>query len=426
MRAPFDANPLPLAGRLAAALVLLLAGGTARAQEGVRQPPAELQRRLEAAEARIEQLEELVRSLVEQAARDRVVPVTEQRPAPQQTDARAAAKAEPRATPAPGSAPGSVTLSGLVQAWYSASNESVRDSFRIRRAELYFSGEITKKARWQVMVDPSKALVLETTSAPVGGSSVLTSASVSQASRALQNAFVSLDYVPRVHLNVGQFKLPLSLEGQQSSGKLETVERALFLSDRARGGAYGDVRDIGLLGRGSLGSHVDVQAGIFNGVAETQNGVDGNDQKALAGSLVARLAKGLQVGGSGAWGNGGGDRPRRDRLGADLLFTQGAFTLKSEVMAGHDGPLSRRGYYGHVGYRFMPRLEAVFRVDTWDPDTSSESTSTSALERDYVAGFNLLLNQHNLKLQLNYLRKTFPSDLLPARNVFLVNTQTFW
>jgi hypothetical protein len=68
----------------------------------------------------------------------------------------------------------------------------------------------------------------------------------------------------------------------------------------------------------------------------------------------------------------------------------------------------------------------VFRVDGWDPDTSSESSPASVSELDYVTGFNVLLSRHNLKLQVNYLRKTFGSEALPSRNLVLVNAQTFW
>jgi hypothetical protein len=100
--------------------------------------------------------------------------------------------------------------------------------------------------------------------------------------------------------------------------------------------------------------------------------------------------------------------------------------VKSELMTGEDGPLHRRGFYGHVGYRIKPKLEWVFRVDGWDPDTATESTPASVSELDYVTGFNVFLAQHNLKLQVNYLRKTFGSDALHSRNVLLVNTQTFW
>lgn len=320
----------------------------------------------------------------------------------------------------------SLTFNGLLQAWYAGGNRGFRDTFRIRRSELYFNGAITHKARWQVMLDPAKALSLETSPVSLEGRTVLGSVGLNQSSRILQNVVITLDYIPRLHVSMGQFKLPLSLEGQQSSGRLETVERALFLSDRGRGGAYGDVRDLGFLVRSGIGSRVDYQLGVFNGVAESQNDVDRNDQKALAGSFVVRPWPGFQIGSSGAWGNGGGDRPRRDRLGADLQVARDGWMLKAELMTGNDGVVSRRGYYAHLGYRIAPKLEVVVRTDGWDPDTRSESMPEALSERDYLVGFNVLLNQHNLKLQANYVRKTFHDSLAPSRNVLLVNSQAFW
>jgi phosphate-selective porin len=361
-----------------------------------------LVRRLEAAEARIQALEE--RLAVATAARAVVPPP----PAPA-TSALESSSERPVTHQSV-----AVTFGGLVQAWYAAGTEGFRDTFRIRRSELYFDGRITDKARWQVMLDPAKALALDTGTA-----------AVDQSTRLLQNAVVTFDSSPRAQVSVGQFKLPLGLEGRQSSGRLDTVERALFASDRARGGAFADVRDIGLMVRWA-GGPVDVQGGVFNGVAETQNDVDRNDQKALVGSVAWRPAKGLHLGASGAWGNGRGDRPRRDRVGAEVQFVRGPFTAGSELMAGHDGALERRGAYGHLGYRFTPWLEGVLRVDAWDPDRRSDATPATVSERDYVLGINLLLSHHNLKLQANYLRKTFHDGVLPSRDVFLVNTQTFW
>jgi phosphate-selective porin len=359
---------------------------------GAQEPDAaSLLRRLEAAEARIKALEDRL------AAADApgLVEAPPERPITHQTV--------------------SVTFNGLVQAWYAAGTEGFRDTFRIRRSELYFNGRITEKARWQVMLDPSKALALETGAA-----------AVNQTTRLLQNAFITFDPDPDVRLSVGQFKLPLGLEGRQSSGRLDTVERALFASDRARGGALADVRDIGVMARWSRGTAVEVQAGVFNGVAETQNDVDGNDQKALAGNVAFRPRPGLHLGASGAWSNGRGDRPRQDRAGAELEIVRGPLTVRSELMAGRDGAAERLGAYGHVGYRFTPRVEGVFRVDAWDPDTRSDATPATARERDYVFGVNVFLSRHNLKLQANYLRKTFEGGVLPSRDVVLVNTQTFW
>jgi hypothetical protein len=232
----------------------------------------------------------------------------------------------------------------------------------------------------------------------------------------------------RANINAGQFKIPSGLEGLQSSGSLDT-ERAVFASDRARGGTFGGIRDIGLMLYGPLSKRIDYRLGVFNGSGENQNDLDKNDQKAIAGRLVVRpsFVEGLQMGGSGVWGNGQRfDRPRRDRLGAEALFPRGPVTLEGEVITGSDGPIHRRGHYEHFAYRFAPKFQGVFRADTWDPDISKDTTTASATERDYVAGFNYFIRDRYFKLQFNYLRKTFAADQLPSRNVLLLKLQTWW
>jgi hypothetical protein len=322
-----------------------------------------------------------------------------------------------------------IKFNGLLQAWFVAGNGSFRDTFRVRRAELKLSGEISPKLKWTIMVDPSKALAVNNSYTTINGNRVVSDVTVNQASRVLQDAYLTFDYSKNAHINVGQFKMPLSLEGLQSSAKLDTVERALFISDRSRGGNYGDVRDLGMMVFGSLGSSVDYQLGLFNGGGENQNDVDKNDQKAVGGRLVVRpqLIKGLQTGFSGTWsGDDRGDRPRRNRLGAEALFTRHELTLKAEFMTGADAAIHRRGYYTHLGYRIAPRLETVFRFDTWDPNTGQEADATSVTERDFIVGFNFYLDENRTKLQFNYLRKTFARDIVAPRNVLMFNLQTSW
>jgi len=323
---------------------------------------------------------------------------------------------------------GKIKFNGLLQTWFIGGNGGLTDTFRIRRAELKFTGEISPHFKWTVMIDPAKSLSLNNTFTTVGGNTVLKDSSVNQASRILQDAYITLSYWKRVNVNVGQFKVPLGLEGLQSSATLDT-ERALFASDRSRGGTFGDVRDVGLMIYGPLSKRVDYQLGVFNGSGESQNDLDKNDQKAVAGRLIARpsFIRGLQLGGSGVWGNGQrSDRPRRDRLGAEALFVRGPVTLKGEVMTGSDGPIHRRGYYGHFAYQIDEKFQGVFRIDTWDPDISKQTTPANASERDYVAGFNYFIRQRYFKLQFNYLRKTYANSLLPSRNVLLLNLQTWW
>ena len=323
---------------------------------------------------------------------------------------------------------GKVKFNGLLQGWFSAGN-GTKNTFRFRRAELKLSGQINPKLKWTIMIDPAKALSLNTTSTTITGVPVITSVSPNQSSRILQDAFFTLGYIKNVSVDIGQYKIPLTLEGQESSGKLDTVERALFMSDRSRGGALGDIRDAGIKFYGPLGKQFDYQIGVFNGTGENQNIADTNQEKAVIGRFVFKpeFIKGLQIGASGALSNS--DRitnPRRDRAGGELLYTNKKFKFKTEVMGGVDGDLHRLGYYTHVGYKITPKFEAIFRVDGFDPDRRRETNAANVAELDYVGGFNYYVTEHNFKFQFNYIRKTFNNGILPSKNLFLANLQTSW
>ena len=294
-----------------------------------------------------------------------------------------------------------IRFNGLLQAWYLSADEGLNDAFWIRRAELRFSGNVSPAARWTVMVDPA-------------------------GTRMLQDAFITLDYRQRLFVNVGQFKVPLGLEGLQPSEALDT-ERALFSSDRARGGTYGDIRDIGVMAYGPLGPQADFQVAVFDVTAGTTNGTR-HDQEAVAGRVVYRpaLLPGLQVGVSGFRGSGSSvERSRRDRLGAELRYLHRRMTLKAEYMSGADGTVERQGYYAHFVYKITPKWQSIVRYDTWDPDIHLESTAASVTERDYIAGFNYFIHGNAVKLQFNYVRKTFNDTVAPV-NVAVLRLQACW
>lgn len=363
------------------------------------------------------------------AASANTVPVTDGAVAKTDKPAAAPSKSQAAAASPVESGFGKIKFNGLLQGFYGAGDQGINDTFRVRRAELKFSGDLIPKVRWTVMFDLAKALSLNTTTTNIGGSTAVSSVSVNQSGRILQEAFITLSHFKRANISVGQFKIPLSQEGPQSSAALDTVERALFLSDRARGGAFGDVRDQGIMAFGPLNKSLDYSIGIFNGVGESQNDLDQNERKALVGRLVFRpsFIKGLQIGGSGAYGNGGKtSNPRRDRLGAELVYERDKLRIKSEFMGGVDGDVHRRGYYAHAGYRFLPKLETIFRFDTFDPDIRRETTAANVTERDYIVGINYYFKGNNFKFQLNYLRKTFADNISPARNILLANLQTSW
>jgi hypothetical protein len=348
----------------------------------------------------------------------------------------AAALASPPAKIAPPPPPAPITvetggvklrMSGLFQGWFAATRGGV-DTFRLRRTELKFSGDMSSRAKWVVMVDPAKALSIANSTVTIGGQRVVTASSVGQSGRVLQDAFATVIFNPALIVDVGQQKIPLSMEGPQSSGRLDTVERALFMSDKARGGGYGDVRDLGLMVRGKAAAgQLEYYGGVFNGLGESQNDVDKNDEKDLVARAIVRPAffKGLHLGGSFAR-DGFGSVPAAGRLrhGVEFQYARFGATVKSELMFGRDGEIRRRGGYVHVMRPIRKNLQAALRFDTWDPDTRAD-LADSVTEKDWLAGLTYTIANSGAWLQLNFIQKTF-GGLLPARSVFMANLQSTW
>jgi Phosphate-selective porin O and P len=316
---------------------------------------------------------------------------------------------------------GSVEFSGLVQAWYQSGTEADVGTFRLRRAEMKFSGELDPRVEWVVNVDPAKALKINNTYATVGETTVVSDGKVSQSSLMLQDAYMGFQF-GHLKLTAGQFKLPLSLEGSvQSSAKIETVERAMFINN----GKYGLVRDLGAMVSGSAGP-VGFQIGAFNGLGEHQNSVDADAEKPIVGRVVVTPSSQLQFGLSTAVGGAlSEDALTRDRLGVEGKFVGGPLTVRAEWMQGRDGLTTREGYYALGAYRIAPSLEVAARFDVWDANTALESSAPDARRRDLVASLSYFLAGQNAKLQSSLIRREHGLDL-PAENLIQVNFQTSW
>lgn len=323
-----------------------------------------------------------------------------------------------------------IRAGGLIQVWYAQGDNGFQNTFRVRRAELKLSGDVSSRARWGIIVDPARALTTSSATTDVNGTSVVTGTTVNQNSRILVDAYMALTLPAQLQLDVGQFKLPIGLEGGiQSPAVLETIERALYTSDRTRGGIYGDSRDIGVLLRAPAAGVVDYAIGVFNGVGESQNDTDRDGAKAVVGRLVARLPflSQLSIGGSGALSTQSTpDSVVRRRGGVEARLVAGPLMLKSEYMAGRDGQRRGAGWYGHVGYSLTPRLAVIARRDVFDPDVDRETTLADARERDWVGGFTYDLAPYNARLQMNYLDKTFAPGIATSRGLLLTNLQVAW
>jgi hypothetical protein len=367
--------------------ILVLVAGVAPAAEEVDQEIAALKEQIRALQERVERLEA---ERAEQQAAEAKKPELVQ------------------------SGEGRIQFDGLMQNWFS--NDSAgRNTFRLRRMELKFSGQLTPQASWTVMVDPAKNLSLGQ------GPPVF----VNQNSNVLQDSFLTYSWSPKVNLSVGQYKVPLSIEGLQPAAQLVTVERALFNSTLPLGrGRVGDIRDTGIMAYGTH-RNLDYQVGLFNDSGPRQNATDDNDQKAVLGRLVYRLPQtpGLQLGVYGSTGTSGvGDR---DRLGGEVKYTRGPHLLQGEFVRTRDGQPAVRAAGGYLlyGYQWRPEWQGVLRLETWDPNRDQGSDR----EKDLTLGATYFLKGHRAKVQLNWVTKSVgdaaPSFLGRSRNLLLTNFQ---
>ena len=311
----------------------------------------------------------------------------------------------------------------MVQFWITGGDAGFRNTYRLRRAEVKASGNAAPALSWVLMLDLGKTL--SATSVMTSGGTVQTA--VAQSGRPLQDAMMSAQVTPSLRIDAGQQKIPFGLEGAQSSSTLETVERALFASDRARGGSFGDMRDLGITARGRWTNAFDYQVGAFNGSGESQNDVDANQAKAIIGRVAVHPNSAIQLGLSGVYaGSTAADAPRRDRDGADLRIRSGKVLIQAEAVSGHDALIGRQGMYVLAGYHVLPTADVHFRFDAWDPDVQRESDAASATQRDYLTGVTWIMPGAGFKAQADIARRTWSAGITPSRWQLLINLQTSW
>jgi hypothetical protein len=251
---------------------------------------------------------------------------------------------------------GKLTLGGLLQFWaYSIENDNKdyvadgqstnelvdNDGYRVRRAELKFSLDITPEITAVVMIDPTGGDEANTfpgvpTNQTVvgkgflaGGSSItmeqltdywrqwwlevwwdylegeerdpdlgfgfvarknMQAGSV-LSNRLLQDAYINYhsSHIPHHDFTIGQFKPPMGEEGNRSSGQLDFVERAMI-------NQFSNQRDLGIMVHGWwwderfqywIGAF-DTAGTFHNTFASLQNRSDDNDAKDLAWKIMLR------------------------------------------------------------------------------------------------------------------------------------------
>jgi hypothetical protein len=187
-------------------------------------------------------------------------------------------------------------------------------------------------------------------------------------------AYVSLKQSPHTSINVGHVKLSFGIDIYRHPLTNPTIN-ASYASTQIWPGS-----DMGVqLTHARRFGFVTVSFQNGNPFGFTDN----NDAKSLCGKLVVHLMEGLGVGGSYYNGKLGTEERATDRFAGQMEYKSGSLWVRGELLGSREEPtagaekVNRMGYYGVAAYRLLPRVEAVARYDTYDPDTSVEENERS-------------------------------------------------
>ncbi len=285
------------------------------------------------------------------------------------------------------------SISGFVNLRYQYNGQTETNSFDVRRARLDVKGNIGSKVGYRLQVDFA------------GTPRIL-------------DAYVTWKICDYAGMQVGQFKVPFSLENPYSPTALETMDNSLVVTALA---GYADVanisangRDIGLGFNGNFlkrdgFSIINWSVGVFNGAGI--NRMDNNKQKDFSGILTINPIKNLSLAAYhyNGWGyrtvGDEGENFRRIRSGGGAKYDDGRWLARSEYIWGKTGGLHSQGAYAVLGYFICGKVQPVLKYDYWQRDITSNDTRWNY----YTAGITYVPIKY-CRVQFNYSYRTSPGN----------------
>ncbi len=314
----------------------------------------------------------------------------------------------------------------LLQGWFwlqSSGGDTQLSTFRLRRAELSVKGEIVpKRIAYKMMFDPARVLELGTATVTDGtGMKISVPAAVSPTA-AMQD-FEITHLSDWGDITIGQFKIPVSWEGLNSSAKIVFPERD-FVSQK-----FGDKRDLGIKVTKAfkLWSYF---VGIYNG--QGSNTRDANNQKDVAIRLEAYPVKGLTLAATAYDSIGYRSRAgTKDRWEADVRYEGAGVLVQGEFIRARDvgatGAVTGQGGYVLAGYSlkdpsFKGEIQPVVRVGMYDPNVHASNDA----QKHYDLGVNYYLQGHEMKVQGSYAYTQFDESMKKAGHELILAAQVWY
>lgn len=245
------------------------------------------------------------------------------------------------------------------------------------------------------------------------------------------DAFISYNrFKPYLKVSFGQFKSPFGRELNTPCHKLTTINRSDVVNQLS-----GPFRDFGLMLTGSTGDlkflglkteHIiGYSIAFMNGTG--LNTSDDNRKKDFIGRLTFHPFEFITLGASYRTGKHPAllddvEDDERSRFGFDMELEYKGFNFQGEFIDGSDkgsytvgggcgdpleviqGSVDRAGYFAQLMYMTPWKLQPVFRIEQFDPNTSDEEIGANDKQNIMTYGVNYFFNEWT-RLQINYLYK---------------------
>jgi hypothetical protein len=91
----------------------------------------------------------------------------------------------------------------FLQLYYRTGDPLNKDGFRMRKADIKFSGSLSPNLKWRLSFDAAKQLTLQTSSTDINDTLALNSAAIDQKTRLLQEAAMSYTFNKAATIDVG-------------------------------------------------------------------------------------------------------------------------------------------------------------------------------------------------------------------------------
>ena len=289
-----------------------------------------------------------------------------------------------------------IKFKGLVQNWFSYAQDHLSDD--------YSFGFTPRRVRLKVVTkfsDKIEGVIQGSWDKQVPG---------------LVDAYLNIKFKPELNLRFGKFTVPASVSTSlTSSGKLDFVERSMFVLQWARMNGLAGFRTLGVQLSGKL-YNKKVYYAFMIGNPETtsiftpsvKSTIYTGEKSLFAGGRVEIFPiEGLRIGSYFTQSKVSSRDLKNTTYGMHLFYVLNGINFKAEYMNGkRENTISNvsetyYGYFVKLGYKINKQIEPIIRFDSFTPNKDSFDSFGVVRYNNFTFGINYLYCKH-VKFQVNY------------------------